>query len=261
MLDKFYTNRKVALECIQLVPDIETYDVIIEPSAGDGAFSSQIDCIAYDIEPEGENIIKQDWFEVKPIFNKSILVIGNPPFGLRSSLAKAFIRHSQKIGAETIAFILPDTFSKFSNQSQSLFNENWKLIVEKKLSNNTFLLEGKNYYVPCSFYIWTRRPSNINLRKRKLKQPDDFVFLARGSKDADFSINGNNGKIKELQDITNPKAEHYIKAKNKTVAELKEIFSNIKFSFYSSVNGDNAWIGQQEIIEAYLLYIKQLPIT
>ena len=57
-IDKFYTQVEVAKECIDLVPDLDTYDLIIEPSAGDGSFSSQLNCIAYDIEPENKNIIK-----------------------------------------------------------------------------------------------------------------------------------------------------------------------------------------------------------
>jgi hypothetical protein len=57
-IDKFYTQVEVAKECIDLVPDLDTYDLIIEPSAGNGSFSSQLNCIAYDIEPENKNIIK-----------------------------------------------------------------------------------------------------------------------------------------------------------------------------------------------------------
>lgn len=252
-VDKFYTQVEVAKECIDLVPDLNTYDLIIEPSAGSGNFSSQLDCIAYDIEPEGDNIIKQDWLTTKPIKDKHILVIGNPPFGTRSSLAKTFIRHSQFIGAETIAFILPDTFSKLSNQSVSLFPENWKLIVEHKLSNSNFTIQEstKPYYVPCTFYVWTKRDSNINLRQIKIEINEDFEFLPRGDQKADFTINGNSGKVKELYEVTNNKAEHYIKAKRKSAEELKEIFKNLNYTFLSSVNGNNAWIGQQEILKAY----------
>ena len=251
-VDKFYTKKEIAKECISLVPDIQSYDLIIEPSAGDGAFSSQLNCIAYDIEPEEENIIQQDWFTTTKFDGQHILIIGNPPFGARSSLAKNFIKHSRAVGAETIAFILPDTFSKLSNQSKTLFPDDWKLIVEYKISDCNFIINGnENYYVPCSFYVWTKRDSDINLRQIKEKINDDFMFVSRGDVTADFSINGNSGKIKEIKDITNPKAEHYIKAKNKTVEELKNIFSNLDYIKLSSVNGGNFWIGQQEILKAY----------
>ena len=58
-LDKFYTKDEVATECISLVPDISSYDLIIEPSAGNGAFSRQIKCLAFDIMPECEGIINK----------------------------------------------------------------------------------------------------------------------------------------------------------------------------------------------------------
>lgn len=252
-LDKFYTSPEVAKECILLVPNIEQYDLIIEPSAGDGAFSHQLNCIAYDIAPEADDIIQKDWFTVEPIKNKKILVIGNPPFGNRSSLAKSFIKHSQKIGAETIAFILPDTFSKIYNQSFSLFPKEWKLICEYKLKGEKsyFKTLNGNYKVPCSFYIWTKQEVSCNLRKEKLSITEDFDFLPRGSKEADFTINGNSGKIKRINEVTNPKAEHYIKAKKCPKEELIKIFSTINYDFKSSVNGGNAWIGQQEILKAY----------
>ena len=251
-LDKFYTPVSVAKECIELVPDINSYELIIEPSAGDGSFSSQLNCLAFDLEPESANIIQQDWFTVKPFKQEKILVIGNPPFGSRSSLAKQFIKHSQKIGAETIAFILPDTFSKLSNQSISLFPENWKLIVEHKLTNSNFIInKTEKYFVPCTFYVWTKRDSLINLRQKKIPPSEDFIFVNRGSLDADFTINGNSGKVKELSEVTNEKAEHYIKAKNKTPEELKQIFKKLDYTFLSSVNGGNAWIGQQDILKAY----------
>lgn len=250
-LDKFYTKPEIAKNCILKIQDIESYSLIIEPSAGNGSFSDLLNCVAIDIEPENKNIKQQDWFDFKKVENKRVLVIGNPPFGKRSSLAKKFIKHAITIGADTIAFILPETFSKLSNQSETIFPKNWKLILEENLPKKSFLIEGKEYHVPCRFYIWTKDNVDINLRKVKLLESDDFSFLPRGSKDADFSINGNNGKIKEIHEITNPKAEHYIKAKNKTKDELKNIFANLKYEFLSSVNGGNSWIGQQEILDAY----------
>ncbi len=248
-LDKFYTKKEVAQECIDLIPDLDTYDFVVEPSAGNGAFSSLIKCQAYDIEPEASGIIKKDWFEVKELGGNHILILGNPPFGERSKDAKRFIKHSIALKVETIAFVLPDTFSKLSNQS--IFPERWRLIVEHKINDCHFLTRKGEYYVPCSFYVWTRRTEGENLRQRKVPLTSDFAFRPRGDASADFSINGNSGKIKELNQITNPKAEHYIKAQDKSVSELKDIFTKISYPFKSSCNGGNAWISQQDILKAY----------
>lgn len=60
--EKFYTKSDIAKTCIKQVTNLAEFDTIIEPSAGSGAFSSQIEkCIAYDIEPENDGIIKQDF--------------------------------------------------------------------------------------------------------------------------------------------------------------------------------------------------------
>lgn len=255
MLDKFYTKDDTARECISLVKDIKRYDLIVEPSAGSGVFSKKIKgCIAYDIEPDDKSIIKQDYLQLEKLDGNKILIIGNPPFGKRGLLAKAFIKKSIELGATTIAFILPDTFSKLSNQSESLFPAEWRLIVENKLSNNNFTIkedeEIKDYHVPCSFYIWTKEIGSLNLRKEKVKDSTDFTFLKREDKKADFSINGNTGKVKAIKEITNPNSEHYIKA-NIDKDKLKRRFEKIKYDFKSSVNGGNAYIGRQEILQAY----------
>ena len=103
----------------------------------------------------------------------------------------------------------------------------------------------------------TRQPGELNLRKEKLPDTTDFSFVTRESPLASFSINGNSGKIKEISEITNPKAENYIQAKGKTKEELIEIFKKVNFTFYSSINGGNAWIGKQEILKAYYEFLEK----
>lgn len=60
--DKFYTKPQVAFQCYQrlksIYPNIEK-EMFLEPSAGDGAFLPILpNYIAYDILPEGSNIIQ-----------------------------------------------------------------------------------------------------------------------------------------------------------------------------------------------------------
>lgn len=249
LFDKFYTKEDVVDLCLKEI-DLSIYDTIIEPSAGNGSFSKKLDCIAYDIEPEDSSIIKQDFLQLKEISGNNKLFIGNPPFGSRSCLAKDFIKHSIELGANTIAFILPDTFNKYTNQK--VFPKEWKLLKVIKLPKDSFLVNNDSYHVPCSFFIWSKILNGKDLRDIKYTSCEDFIFLKRGSTEADFSINGCNGKVKELKDITNTKAEHYIKVINKNVKEVKERLSNINYNFNSSVNGGNAWINQSDIIKSYL---------
>lgn len=91
-------------------------------------------------------------------------------------------------------------------------------------------------------------------------RPKEFTIVKRQSPEAHFSINGNNGKIKKIDEITNPKAEHYIKVnsfdkKNSATVEevekVKELMKMLKFDFYSSVNGGVAWINSEDIYRAF----------
>ena len=104
--DKFYTKHNIVEECCNYITqhidiDKET-DLIIEPSAGNGEWIKPIKELTnnyrfYDIKPENDNIEQQDYLDFKynetTDFNK-ILVIGNPPFGIQSSLAVKFFNIS-----------------------------------------------------------------------------------------------------------------------------------------------------------------------
>ncbi|MGM9745979.1 MAG: hypothetical protein ACI30H_03360 [Paludibacteraceae bacterium] len=109
--DKYYTSKKLAKELIDITFEVltnEGYSItdIIEPSAGSGSFSNQINCTAYDIEPEDENIIKCDFLKEPIEYKKGRLCIGNPPFGNRNSLSIKFFKKCCIIG-DYIAFIQP----------------------------------------------------------------------------------------------------------------------------------------------------------
>ena len=92
-IDKYYTKPSVAEQCIaqiQQTLQIDKNDVIIEPSAGNGAFIPFIQPLVdtslfFDIAPEHPNIIQQNYLEYKPLVTGKIHVIGNPPFGRQSS--------------------------------------------------------------------------------------------------------------------------------------------------------------------------------
>ena len=64
-LDKYYTREETALYCINKTKEIigvENITEWLEPSAGNGSFSLQLDnCLAFDILPEDESIIQQDF--------------------------------------------------------------------------------------------------------------------------------------------------------------------------------------------------------
>lgn len=191
-LDKFYTKKDIALFCISQL-DLNDYDVVIEPSAGSGSFSSQIEnCIAYDIAPEGENIVKQDYLMLdidKSLLKSKVLVIGNPPFGVQNNLAISFFNHSAKF-ADTIAFILPKSFRKQSIQNR--LSLDFSLVLDLDLPDKSFQLDGVDYDVPAIFQVWNKTPRE----KRELIYELKGIEFVK-AEDADFRIQrvgGNAGK-------------------------------------------------------------------
>ena len=269
-LDKFYTKRGVSSTCVNHLCKLMTnfnlniHDaVFVEPSAGDGTFIDALyshdinreHIVSYDIEPKRADIKQADWFDTTPIRLNAHLcvVLGNPPFGVRSTLAKKFISHAISWNADVIAFILPDTFNRLTNQR--CFGT-YRLVDVLKLPNDAFILDGEDYHVPCSFFVLTSRSDvcpDVDLRDRKVPQPPDYSFLQRDDRNADFCINGNSGRVHDVSEITNPKSEHYIKVNNGyDIAAVRSMFENAEYDQLSSCNGGNWWINRNDINKAYL---------
>ena len=68
-LDKFYTQNKVALTCVNFLKNTLSLDsnvIYLEPSAGSGSFLDFLDYyVALDIVPEDDRITQQDFLEYK----------------------------------------------------------------------------------------------------------------------------------------------------------------------------------------------------
>ena len=189
-LDKFYTKTDVAKDCclkikeyLHINPDI---DVIIEPSAGNGSFISQLQqlsshCLFYDIQPENNSIIKQDYLELDysnliiPDLHTKYHIVGNPPFGRQSTLAIKFIKYSSKF-CHTISFILPKSFKK--NSMQKYFPEHFHLVYQCDLDSNSFIINNSEEKdVPCVFQIWEKKTYHRKIITKL--EPNGFTFVKR----------------------------------------------------------------------------------
>jgi len=226
-LDKYYTPTETALYCIN-----KTYEIIgehnisevIEPSAGNGAFSLQIPTTswAYDIEPEHESIIKQDFLELKVDYLYGRLVIGNPPFGSRMSLAQKFFKKSIEL-ADYVAFILP--ISQLNNVN-SMFE--FDLIHSEDLGDVKYSDRSLN----CCFNIY-KRPKN-GLNKRIKNSLESVKIVRQDSKgydeftDYDLRMcywgNGSAGKI--LKENEKYSAEYKIKISEEFKKDVIKVIAN-----------------------------------
>jgi len=178
-LDKFYTKPDVASQLISLV-DIRKYSLVVEPSAGTGAFSKQIKgCVALDLLPEEKSIIKADFFNWYPdasVDRANVLVIGNPPFGRQCSLALKFCAHAAEF-ASSIAFVLPKSFKKTSIKNR--MPKNFHLVLEKDLDDNSFTLNGTDYSVPCVFQVWEEKTFEREIIIPAMTLPDGFSWTKK----------------------------------------------------------------------------------
>lgn len=242
-LDKFYTKIEVVKECLRFV-DLKFYKTIIEPSAGNGSFSNLIKgCIAYDIEPEDKNIIKQDFLSIDKKFEKPVLVIGNPPFGRQNNMAINFIRKSAEF-ADTIAFILPKSFRKDSLKDRIPLN--FLLYMEIDLPDNSFTLDGEDIEIPCVFQKWERTYTPREKSKKRI--PKGFKFVKK-DEEPDFSfrrVGVNTGNISP--DINKSEQSHYfIKVENKK--KFVEIINKIEWKLLGNNTVGPRSISKQEMIK------------
>lgn len=155
-LDAFYTKPEIAVECVRrLIPWIQEVPLWIEPSAGAGAFVDAMKgypCQAYDIAPAAPGIIQQDFLTLE--IPEGCGLVGNPPFGSQSCLARRFLHHGMQ-HANIVAFILPRSFTKPS--MQTCIPRNFHCVHEWELPPDSFEIQGKSHHVPCVFQIWKRQ--------------------------------------------------------------------------------------------------------
>ena len=224
-LDQYYTSEEDMMYCVNKTLDIlqeNGYSVseFLEPSAGQGVFSnylatSGLNVIAIDIEPKSEDIIQADYLTYDIGYKKDRLIIGNPPFGSKLSLAKKFFNKSVEIG-DYISFILPISLL---NNTQTMYK--FDLIYSEDLGELIFSGERE---VHCCLNIYVRPESGLN--KKKTSKLKDVEIVRQDSKKYDsfeFDIrmcywgNATAGKI--LKDGERYSGEYKIKIHNEALKD------------------------------------------
>jgi predicted RNA methylase len=255
-IDKYYTKDIVVVLCINLVKkyiQINSDDLIVEPSAGNGSFINGIKSLTsnfrfYDLEPDNEEIIKQDYLEydygiIKNSFSK-IHIIGNPPFGRQSSFAIKFIKKSCEF-CDSVSFILPKSFKKDSLKNK--FPLKFHLIFEIDLPDKSFLVAGVEHNVPCVFQIWEKKDLNRIISKKL--EPNNFIFVKK-TENPDISfrrVGVNAGIIDKKIEEKSIQSHYFIKFTNKksTHDNINKL-STINYDFNNTVGPKS--ISKQELI-------------
>lgn len=156
-LDKYYTPSDLAEYCVKKTKEIigeENITEWIEPSAGAGVFLPYLDnnYLAFDIEPEADNIEQKNYLELDLPYFKGRCVIGNPPYGKGNYTSVKFFKKAITQG-DYVAFILP-----ISQLNNNMYMYEFDMVYSEDL--------GKRIYsdrkVHCVFNIYKRNSKGLN---------------------------------------------------------------------------------------------------
>lgn len=201
-LDQYYTPKDIVGQILQTIKKTalanngSSQDVVImEPSAGDGAFSNKFNDffpesrhIAMDIDPRGEGIDKQNFYEYQEDFtNKKLLIIGNPPFGIQGKEAKKFINHAATLANDLyVSFVLPANSMGRNPRPRKGINKHLSIVYEKYLGKMEFNRPNQSpKKIGVCFQIWKKG----NEERIDVELPlihDDFVFLKGSTNDSNY---------------------------------------------------------------------------
>jgi hypothetical protein len=175
--DKYYTSSDLAEYCVNKTEKIIGKDNIteyLEPSAGNGVFLDYLQKTykAYDIDPEDNRIVKQDYLQLDIPYKQGRCIIGNPPYGNRNVLSVQFYKKSIQLG-DYISFILP--ISQLNNNQQMY---EFNMVYSEDLGIKQY--SGRD--VHCCFNIYKRPKNGLN-QKPKYKLKDvNIIEVRQGNK-------------------------------------------------------------------------------
>lgn len=249
LLDKFYTNKDVAEQCIGIMLDVvPEWATFIEPSAGCGNFLFEHTCQAYDICPESASIIEQDFLSLD-INGRDVCVYGNPPYGVRNKLSKAFIKHAISFTeVRWIAFLLPSVFQKHT--LQKVFPPNWSLVSNTEMPQDSFTADGDPYSIPCIFQVWEKDSVRDDLRsiERVCFKNEHFEIVKTNG---DFFVMGAAPRTLKLpEEVTQTNRGYWLKT-NLSYDKLLSNLNNVPWDGKSSAGGWVAWLTKTEFINQY----------
>lgn len=261
VLDQFFTPPELVSKCVQELEqlvDLNSFDQILEPSAGSGRFLDYLPLhtVGIDIEPHDSRVNRQDFFSWSCPLTTNVLVVGNPPFGQRGALAIRFIDHAM-IFADTVAFILPRSFNKFTLQNR--VNQNFHLVHSSNHSA-VFDYHGEEAEVAVVFQVWRR-----STQKRDLANPSKTHTHFR-MRHAHLSHLNERQRIElcDFADLALPQVGmKFVPVDPRTVTQgsywfikladdaFREAFDHLDFSFLDGTNTAHMSLSKADIVQAY----------
>jgi hypothetical protein len=254
-LDQFYTNPVYAqsfYDIIKTTLDLESADILLEPSAGSGSFYNIMDSkkrVGLDLEPKSAGIIQQDFFTWTPDPASKVITIGNPPFGKNSSLAVKFFNHAATF-SDAIAFIIPRTFRKTSIINR--LSRDFHLVYDSTSPENSFIFNNKPYDVWCCAQIWVRKTTNRPVISTYSLSDVAQWFEIVEPDQADFAIQRVGGRAGQIRTSD---FKQYSKLSNYFIkqhhADTLDIFKSVDFDGVKFNTALNPSISPSELVELW----------
>lgn len=252
-IDKYYTNKDVAEQCIEemlnTLPLNPLEYTFVEPSAGGGSFLFSLTAKAMDIQPDHPDVEVADFLKHKTE-GKNVVIYGNPPYGKRNSLSKAFIKHSvSQENVVAVAFLLPEVYNKHT--LQKVFPSNWGLASVLQITPDSFTFQGEPYKIPCIFQVWVKGLQNsARAIERKQFSNEHFSIEKEGEV---FVMGASPTTVKFPEEVSNTNRGYWLHAKI-PITDLVDNFKSVPWKGNSSANGGVFWLTKTELINQYEKY-------
>lgn len=276
-LDQYYTNPDIANNLVEKLNEfvsLNSFSVIIEPSAGNGSFLNPLyqfnsDVLGFDIEPNHIDIIKLDFLNFDPNSYKlpsnkdDVLCIGNPPYGVSSSLVNSFIIKCSSF-SNHIAFILPQSI--LTKKNLRAIPINFHPVLNIPIKGNPFLVDGQPYdKILKTSFIYFQNLGYPRVADQAILSNGNWSFLKKSDPDdrasADFRIIQNGGRSGKcilktddefiLQKKSNIYTDFFIRIDPSFTHKLKSIQSDLN-KFEYTFNNLTTWksLGKNRVAEA-----------
>lgn len=247
-LDQFYTHPDVARHFYRIFQ--EHFDpaslLMVEPSAGTGAFFAMLPpgSLGFDLEPKYPGIYDVDFLGIELESNRTIGILGNPPFGKNASTAVRFFNQGAR-WSSVIGFIVPRTFRKASIENR--LDRAFHLVREEPVPNNAFLFRAKPYDVPAIFQIWVRGNAPRALRDVETSHPD-FEFTTFDL--ADFAIQRVGARAGRVHHdlAASPSSHYFIRCVR---GDVEAVMARLNFAAVARDVAGNPSLAKSEIISLY----------
>jgi len=259
VLDQYYTDPAYAnyfYTKINEVIDLSKYDLLLEPSAGEGSFYNILppsQRVGIDIDPKAYGIIKENFYDYYPdIPVPRIFTLGNPPFGRQSRDAINFFNHAATFSLG-IGFVLPMSFCK--TKLQDKLNPYFHLLFEEIVPKNSFYTINGKKDVKTVAQIWIKKPTK---RIKENKNLIDYFHFVSFYDDYDLilrRIGYNSGRFENHVLESEKNQFLYIKTNSE---EIKKAFYNIDFTMVKNQTGGGYAINQDDVKRLFLLQNKNV---